>query len=370
MHVRMLVEATLHFERPDPLARDLHQLVRSTPEVVVPVPLDESIAGVDPVIAHRFARLLRLAPVARRGAVSPHEQHAFLAGSNRVTLGRRQLHLVARHAGAGGTEPVIVQPIRQVDMQHLGRPQPLRWAMSRKGPPARIRLLGKHLRRRHRLAQRAEIPIPNARDSAKCRVQRRQSEEDRRTEAFDRVQHRTRFRPPGQEHGGGPHRKREREGIAESVGEEDLRHREAAIVHPEPQHVRAEGLMRVRHVVVKVDDALGPPGRARRRSSATRPARPLRIRFAVGLVHDLDALRSGERRLVLDGIQLRHEPTRPTKHVKRLRKLLPPFEHVPPIWQLRIGEHRVFYDVDEVEKVVSVRAVRRKPPHMTTERIL
>ena len=96
------------------------------------------------------------------------------------------------------------------------------------------------------------------------------------------------------------------------------------------------------------------------------------IRFAAGLVHDLDALRSGERRLVLDGIQrrLRHEPTRPTKHVKRLRKLLPPFEHVPPIWQLRIGEHRVFYDVDEVEKVVSVRAVRRKPPHMTTEHIL
>ena len=96
---------------------------------------------------------------------------------------------------------------------------------------------------------------------------------------------------------------------------------------------------------------------------------PLRRRF--GARSRRAPLRSGERRLVLDGIQrrLRHEPTRPTKHVKRLRKLLPPFEHVPPIWQLRIGEYRVFYDVDEVEKVVSVRAVRRKPPHMTTEQI-
>ena len=53
---------------------------------------------------------------------------------------------------------------------------------------------------------------------------------------------------------------------------------------------------------------------------------------------------------VLDGIQrrLRREPTIPMKHVKRLRTLSPPFEHMPPIWQLRIGEHRAFFDVDEV----------------------
>ena len=90
------------------------------------------------------------------------------------------------------------------------------------------------------------------------------------------------------------------------------------------------------------------------------------IRFAAGLVHDLDALRSAERRLVLDGIQrkIRHEPTRPTKHVKWLQKLLPPFEHVPPIWQLRIGEHRVFYDVNEVEKMVlRARGSTQAAPH-------
>ena len=50
-------------------------------------------------------------------------------------------------------------------------------------------------------------------------------------------------------------------------------------------------------------------------------------------------------------------------------KLVPPFEHVPPIWQLRIGDHRAFYDVDDAKRVVLVRAVRRKPPQATTEEI-
>ena len=96
------------------------------------------------------------------------------------------------------------------------------------------------------------------------------------------------------------------------------------------------------------------------------------VRFAASVVRDLDALRAADRRTSLDDIQrkLTQEPTRPTKHVKQLRKLLPPFEHAPPIWQLRIGDYRVFYDVDDARRVVFVRAVRRKPPHTTTEQIL
>ena len=96
------------------------------------------------------------------------------------------------------------------------------------------------------------------------------------------------------------------------------------------------------------------------------------IRFAAGVVGDLKKLRAGERRRILDEVQrkLSHEPGRPTKHIKQLRNLVPPFGTVPPIWQLRIGDHRVFYDVDEGERRVFVRAVRRKPPHRTTEDIL
>ncbi len=43
---------------------------------------------------------------------------------------------------------------------------------------------------------------------------------------------------------------------------------------------------------------------------------------------------------------------------------------VPPIWELRVGEFRIFYDVAEEERKVYVRAVRRKPPHKTTEETL
>ena len=95
------------------------------------------------------------------------------------------------------------------------------------------------------------------------------------------------------------------------------------------------------------------------------------IRFAAAVVHDLNALRAADRRLIMDRIQrrLRHEPARRTKHVKQLRKLVPPFEHVPPIGQLRIGDHRAFYDVDEAKQCVFVRAVRRKPAHAATEEI-
>lgn len=96
------------------------------------------------------------------------------------------------------------------------------------------------------------------------------------------------------------------------------------------------------------------------------------LRFAASVANDLKKLRARERQRILNEIdrKLSHEPTRPTKHRKQLRKLVPPFEAVPPIWQLRVGDYRVFYDVAEEERQVVVRAVRRKPPHLTTEEIL
>ena len=42
----------------------------------------------------------------------------------------------------------------------------------------------------------------------------------------------------------------------------------------------------------------------------------------------------------------------------------------PTVWELRIGEFRVFYDVNEETALVTVRAIRQKPPHKTTEEIL
>jgi len=96
------------------------------------------------------------------------------------------------------------------------------------------------------------------------------------------------------------------------------------------------------------------------------------IRFAEDVVTDLKKLSAYHRRTVLDAIevQLRAEPTTETRNRKQLASLIPPWTAEPPIWELRIGEHRVFYDVSEEEHVVYVRAVRKKPAGRTTEEIL
>jgi mRNA-degrading endonuclease RelE of RelBE toxin-antitoxin system len=99
---------------------------------------------------------------------------------------------------------------------------------------------------------------------------------------------------------------------------------------------------------------------------------PYTIDYAQGVSEDLANLRAYELKNILDAIdkQLLHEPTRQTKNRKILVGLIPPWEHVPPVWELRIGEYRIFYDVDEETSTVTIRAVRHKPPHQTTEEIL
>ena len=52
-----------------------------------------------------------------------------------------------------------------------------------------------------------------------------------------------------------------------------------------------------------------------------------------------------------------------------LLDFVPGFAHDPPVWELRVGDFRVFYDVDEEAEVVNVRAVREKAHGQTTEDI-
>lgn len=96
-----------------------------------------------------------------------------------------------------------------------------------------------------------------------------------------------------------------------------------------------------------------------------------RIEYSADVEQDLRAIPAFHRNRILDAIdELTREPLRPTRNRKPLEGLVPPFEHVAPVWELRVGEHRVFYDVDQEEGRVTVRAVRRKPPHKPTEEIL
>jgi mRNA-degrading endonuclease RelE of RelBE toxin-antitoxin system len=96
------------------------------------------------------------------------------------------------------------------------------------------------------------------------------------------------------------------------------------------------------------------------------------IRFAEAVEDDLRKIRIYYRNQILDAIeeQLAHEPDTSTKNRKLLENLIPPWQGVEPVSELRVGEYRVFYDVAPTESVVYVRAVRRKPRGTKTEDIL
>jgi mRNA-degrading endonuclease RelE of RelBE toxin-antitoxin system len=98
---------------------------------------------------------------------------------------------------------------------------------------------------------------------------------------------------------------------------------------------------------------------------------PFAIQIVPSALAELKAIPVFYRRQITEAIdeQLPHQPTTPTRNRKLLQGLQPSFECEPPIWELRVGSYRVFYDVDEDSQTVYVRAVRDKPPQAKTEEI-
>jgi mRNA interferase RelE/StbE len=83
---------------------------------------------------------------------------------------------------------------------------------------------------------------------------------------------------------------------------------------------------------------------------------PYEIQLIDDSKRDIQALRSFERRKVLDAIErhLRHEPAKESQsRIKRLREL------ARPQYRLRVDDIRVFYDI--VDEVVQIIAVIAKP---------
>lgn len=60
-----------------------------------------------------------------------------------------------------------------------------------------------------------------------------------------------------------------------------------------------------------------------------------------------------EQKIIASAIaeQLTNEPTVPTRNRKEMRP------NLIAVWELRIGDFRVYYDVDEEESIVDIRAV-------------
>ena len=77
------------------------------------------------------------------------------------------------------------------------------------------------------------------------------------------------------------------------------------------------------------------------------------IEFTQEAIEDLKAFRKFEQKRILDAIesQLRHEPNVKT------RNRFPMRPNLVAEWELRVGRYRVFYNVEEQERIVIVEAI-------------
>jgi mRNA-degrading endonuclease RelE of RelBE toxin-antitoxin system len=80
------------------------------------------------------------------------------------------------------------------------------------------------------------------------------------------------------------------------------------------------------------------------------------IEFTSEAERDLKWFRKNEQNVILDAIeaQLRYEPTIETRNLKRLRP------NQMAEWELRVGKFRIFYDVDNQMRIVSLEAIGLK----------
>jgi mRNA-degrading endonuclease RelE of RelBE toxin-antitoxin system len=98
-----------------------------------------------------------------------------------------------------------------------------------------------------------------------------------------------------------------------------------------------------------------------------------RVEFSPASEDDLQRMRVFEQRRIAQAVQvqLTEDPDVETRNRKCLGDhLTADFVYVPPLWELRVGEFRVFYEIDAADDVVYIHAVRHKPPGKTTAEVL
>jgi mRNA-degrading endonuclease RelE of RelBE toxin-antitoxin system len=80
---------------------------------------------------------------------------------------------------------------------------------------------------------------------------------------------------------------------------------------------------------------------------------PYEIGFSRDAERQLGGLHARDRNIILDAVeeQLTRQPGVPTRHRKLLR------ENPLADWELRVGEYRVFYDIDDEPGTVTILAI-------------
>ncbi len=173
--------------------------------------------------------------------------------------------LVARHRQAGGPRPRAAGPVGDEHVQDLGGADAVQHFHTEAIAPALVQLLGQRLARRDAEPEGREVePALRLLHLQHRRVQGRHAEEERRPVPGDQLEHGVGRRAVRMEHGLAAHVEREVTGVAEAVGEEQLRRREDAVLLGHLEHLPRVRVAAVHHVVLEVNGALGParrPGR-------------------------------------------------------------------------------------------------------------
>lgn len=81
------------------------------------------------------------------------------------------------------------------------------------------------------------------------------------------------------------------------------------------------------------------------------------IEFTDQAIEDLQWFKKYEQNVIIDGIEvnLLYEPTIETRNRKPLRP------NNTAEWELRLGEYRVLYNVDQLVRIVSIERIAAKP---------
>jgi mRNA-degrading endonuclease RelE of RelBE toxin-antitoxin system len=97
---------------------------------------------------------------------------------------------------------------------------------------------------------------------------------------------------------------------------------------------------------------------------------PFTVKIEPSALEELKNIRVFDRRQIEQAIddQLSHEPTVRTRNRKMLGGVRASSADDLPLWELRVGQFRVIYVIDE--EIVLVRRIFTKPPHQTTEQVL
>src|SRR5687767_11021315 len=85
-------------------------------------------------------------------------------------------------------------------------------------------------------------------------------------------------------------------------------------------------------------------------------SQPFNILLTDGAEVDLSWFTTYAQRIILDGIDvhLRHQPTLGSRRIIELRP------NPVAAWELRLGDYRALYDVDDVGRTVTVHAIGEK----------